>query len=219
MIATIRFDGRKLTFQQNIRPGSRPMKPMNYYQILEITRDAGPEEIKRAYRRLALKYHPDTNNGGEGAELRFKKINEAYSILKDPAKRRDYDLRGSSPNHKNFLRKGAYGFKPCGGRGGRCMGGGMTACFRGGNTGIKKAFCHPFSRYHEEKGAVHEIHLTREEALSGAEKTITVGSGADSIALRIQTQTRLQDGDCLIVKNGNSRSSQRDIYLKVKLVD
>ena len=195
------------------------MNRMNYYQILEITRDASPEEIKHAYRRLALKYHPDTNNGDEGAELRFKKINEAYSILKDPTQRRDYDLRGSSPIHKAFPRKGAYGFKPCGGRGGRCMRGGMAACFRSRENRISKAFLHPFSRYHEKRGAIYDIHLTREEALAGAQKTFKVGVGADAFTLTIQTQSRLQDGDCLIVKNGTSRPRRKDIYLKVKLVD
>ena len=195
------------------------MSHMNYYQILGIAREASTEEIKRAFRRLALKFHPDTNNGGEAAELRFKEINEAYSTLGDPDKRRNYDLRGRSPVHEIFPRKGTYGFRTCGGRGGRCMGGGMAACFSGGNNAIKKAFCHPFSRYHENKGAVHEIHLTREEALSGAEKSISLGNGAAATILRIQTQSRLQDGDCLIVKNGIPSPTPRDLYLKVKLVD
>lgn len=63
----------------------------DYYQILGVNRDASIEEIKRAYRSLAVKYHPDKNPGDKEAEERFKEINEAYHILSDPAKRAKYD--------------------------------------------------------------------------------------------------------------------------------
>jgi len=63
----------------------------DYYQILGVSPDASPEEIKRAYRRLALRYHPDRNPGDKGAEEKFKEISEAYSVLIDPDKRARYD--------------------------------------------------------------------------------------------------------------------------------
>ncbi len=68
----------------------------DYYAILGVDPGATPEEIKRAYRRLALQYHPDRNPGNKEAEERFKEINEAYSVLSDPEKRAQYDraLRG-----------------------------------------------------------------------------------------------------------------------------
>ena len=63
-----------------------------YYKILEISENATPEEIKKAYRKAALKHHPDKNpNNREEAEIKFKEINEAYSVLSDPEKRRRYD--------------------------------------------------------------------------------------------------------------------------------
>jgi len=67
----------------------------DYYQMLGIDRDASPEEIKKAFRRLALKYHPDRNPGDKEAEERFKEINEAYSCLSDAQKRANYDRYGS----------------------------------------------------------------------------------------------------------------------------
>ncbi len=67
---------------------------VDYYQVLGIGRDADPEEIKRAYRRLALKYHPDRNPGDKTAEERFKAAAEAYEILRDPQKRLLYDQFG-----------------------------------------------------------------------------------------------------------------------------
>lgn len=63
-----------------------------YYAILGLKEDASPVEIRRAYRKLALHYHPDRNRGDAGAEERFKAISEAYAVLIDPEKRRMYDL-------------------------------------------------------------------------------------------------------------------------------
>ncbi len=68
----------------------------DYYTILGIPRDATQEEIKRAYRRLALKYHPDRNPGNKEAEEKFKEISEAYEVLSDPEKRAIYDAYGYS---------------------------------------------------------------------------------------------------------------------------
>jgi curved DNA-binding protein CbpA len=67
------------------------MGEKDYYGILGVSRDATEEEIKRAYRRLALKYHPDRCSGDLESEERFKEINEAYAVLGDRDKRREYD--------------------------------------------------------------------------------------------------------------------------------
>ncbi len=64
----------------------------NYYEVLGVREDASAEEIKKAYRRLAKQYHPDSRGGDKKAEEHFKKISEAYSILGDPQKRQQYDL-------------------------------------------------------------------------------------------------------------------------------
>jgi DnaJ-class molecular chaperone len=63
-----------------------------YYAILGLKEDASPEEVRKAYRKLALHYHPDRNRGDAGAEERFKAISEAYAVLIDPERRRLYDL-------------------------------------------------------------------------------------------------------------------------------
>jgi len=70
------------------------MTTKDYYEILGVSRNATKEEIKRAYRKLALKYHPDRNPGNKEAEEKFKEINEAYEVLSDDEKRKIYDLYG-----------------------------------------------------------------------------------------------------------------------------
>jgi len=66
----------------------------DYYDILGVSRNATQEEIKSAYRRLALKYHPDRNPGDKEAEEKFKEAAEAYEVLRDPEKRAIYDQYG-----------------------------------------------------------------------------------------------------------------------------
>ena len=66
----------------------------DYYEVLGVPREAAPDDIKKVYRRLAMQYHPDRNQGDKAAEARFKEVSEAYEVLSDPDKRRQYDQYG-----------------------------------------------------------------------------------------------------------------------------
>ncbi len=79
----------------------------DYYKILGVDRKANKDEIKRAYRKLALKYHPDRNPNNKPAEDKFKEINEAYQVLSDPQKKARYDQLGDS--YSNWQQRGAPG--------------------------------------------------------------------------------------------------------------
>jgi curved DNA-binding protein len=79
----------------------------DYYQILGLPRSASTEEIRKAYRKLAMQYHPDHNPGDKQSEDRFKEINEAYQVLNDPQKRAHYDRVGSA--YSNWQQRGGQG--------------------------------------------------------------------------------------------------------------
>ncbi|MFH1295649.1 MAG: J domain-containing protein [Bacteroidota bacterium] len=83
------------------------MEYKDYYKILGISKTASQDEIKKSYRKLALKYHPDKNQGNKMSEERFKEIGEAYEVLKDPEKRKKYDKLGV--NWKHYEHAGADG--------------------------------------------------------------------------------------------------------------
>ena len=74
----------------------------DYYKILGVQKTASGEEIKKAYRKLAMKYHPDHTKGDKGAEEKFKKISEAYAVLSDKEKRKEYDTFGSEGFRQRF---------------------------------------------------------------------------------------------------------------------
>src|SRR4051812_12343132 len=68
----------------------------DFYAVLEVERNASEDDIKKAYRKLAMRYHPDRNNGSPDAEEKFKQITEAYDVLRDPQKRAAYDRYGEA---------------------------------------------------------------------------------------------------------------------------
>ncbi|NBC02163.1 MAG: DnaJ domain-containing protein, partial [Bacteroidetes bacterium] len=81
------------------------MEYKDYYNILGVSRDASQDEIRKKYRKLAAKYHPDKNPDDKSAEEKFKEIGEAYEVLKDPEKRKLYDQVGS--DWKKYQQAGA----------------------------------------------------------------------------------------------------------------
>jgi len=137
----------------------------DYYEILNVDRDADGETIKRAYRKLAMKYHPDRNPDDKEAEQRFKEASEAYEVLADPEKRKRYDqfghagLRGTTSHDFSHMDVGDIFsmFEDIFGGG---MGGGMGGR-RGRGTRARKGY-----------DLETETSISLEEALSGVEREI-----------------------------------------------
>lgn len=139
-----------------------PGVAQDYYEVLGVSREAGTDEIKKAYRKLALQHHPDRNPGNSEAEERFKQINQAYEVLSNPEKRARYDRFGA-------------GGVDAGGMGDAGFGG------FGGFTDIFDVFFGAAGgRAEPERGPQrgadlrYDLELTLEEVLSGVEKTISV---------------------------------------------
>ncbi len=133
----------------------------DYYEILGVSKDATPEEIKKAYRKLAMKYHPDVADTPDAAE-RFKEIGEAYAVLSDAQKRSMYD-RGADPMGGGM---GGFGFG--GGAGPFDMGGLFDAMFGGQNSRG------PRSRVRRGQDTLVRLSLTLAEAAFGVTRAIKV---------------------------------------------
>ncbi|AGX42093.1 molecular chaperone DnaJ [Clostridium saccharobutylicum] len=159
------------------------MANKDYYEVLGLQKGASDDEIKRAFRKLAVKYHPDRNQGNTEAEEKFKEINEAYQVLSDPEKKSRYDQFGSAA----FDGSGGFGGGGFGGFDGFDMGGfgDIFESFFGGGGGSSRRRNGPVRGNDIE----YTITLTFEEAVFGVEKEISVtrsencehchGSGAE----------------------------------------
>ncbi len=181
------------------------MAETDYYKLLGVTKQASAAEIKKAYRKLALKYHPDKNKGNKAAEARFKQISEAYAVLSDSKKRQQYDTYGSAGfqlrySQEDIFRNFDMGdiLKEFGFGGG--SGGGFNFNFGGGgfSSGQGTRGHNPFGRGmgggfqgrpRQMKGnnLEYEIPLTLEEMINGTSKTVTMsqGGGTESISVKI----------------------------------
>ncbi len=187
----------------------------DYYKILGVAKNASEEEIKKAFRRLARKYHPDVNKE-PGAEEKFKEINEAYTVLSDPEKRRFYDTYGTSVGSGQWQ-------GPPPGQGGFGGFSGNVGDFsdffqqlfgpfagRGGFGDLFEETVRPGSR-RVARDLEAELPLSLEEAYRGGEKTLSVG--AERLTVRIPPGVREGQKIRLVGKGRNGG----DLYLKVQL--
>ena len=181
----------------------------DYYAVLGVSKDASKDEIKKAYRKLAQKFHPDANKGDEAAEARFKEISEAHSILSNDEKRAEYDQM------RSFVDAGGerfYGFGPGRGAGnvrvniGDLFGGGA-----GGEGLFEDLF--GFGRRGPAKGhdLETEVELSFEEAIEGA----TIAANGT----KVKIPAGIGDGGRVRVAGrgapGDSGAPAGDLYVRV----
>ena len=142
----------------------------DYYEVLGVSKDADEDTLKKAYRKLAKKYHPDANPGDKEAEAKFKEASEAYSVLSDPQKRQQYDQFG----HAAFEQGGGAGYG--GGFGGFDFNGGDMGDIFGDICGDIFGGGRSRSRSGPMKGANVRtaVRITFEEAVFGCEKEIEI---------------------------------------------
>lgn len=146
----------------------------DYYEILGLQKGASEDEIKKAFRRMAMKYHPDKNQGDKAAEEKFKEVNEAYEVLSDPKKKSAYDQFG----HAGVDPQSGMGSGGFGGFGGGFQSGNFSDIFgdvfgdifggaRGGRGGPSMQ-----EQYSRGSDLRYEIHISLEEAFHGVTKNI-----------------------------------------------
>jgi len=212
---------------------------MDYYKLLGVEKTASPEEIKKAYRKLAIKYHPDKNKGDKEAEEKFKKISEAYAVLSDKEKRQQYDTFGSTGFQQRYSQEDIFRNVDLGDilrEFGINFGGGGRTTFRtsgmGGNV-FEEMFRQPGSRSQQFHGFQDfrgqqqmkgndlslELSITLEEVLTGTEKTISLGRGSVAEKVSVKIPAGIESGKKLRVAGKGSPSptggAPGDLYLLI----
>lgn len=215
------------------------MEYKDYYKTLGVERKADEAEIKRAYRKLALQYHPDRNPGDKKAEEKFKDINEAYQVLSDPAKRSRYDQLGDS--YANWQQRGAPqgGFNwedwvtSQGGGGGApggtrveygnlddILGGGFSEFFRrifGGMPDMSQPRGRGYSRPAPKQSYQQDVTISLTEAFQGSTRRLEMDSRRLDVKIppgaRTGTKVRIKDA----IPAGDGQPA--DLYLVISVAD
>ena len=210
----------------------------DYYKILGVDRKANASEIKKAYRKLAMKYHPDRNPGNKQSEETFKDINEAYQVLSDTEKRGRYDQLGESYNTWQRSGGAASGFnwqdwvtQQPQGQGTRVNVENFEDVFGGGLGGFSEFFNSIFGGLGGQPGAgtrvgrrtaapnfVQPVKITLVEAFQGTERAFQVGDRRLEVKIpagaRTGTKVRVPGAG-----PADGRGQQGDIYLEIEVVE
>jgi len=212
---------------------------IDYYSVLGVSRSAGEAEIKSAYRKLALKHHPDRNQGNKAAESKFKEINEAYEVLSDPQKRKLYDQHGregaqqgyrpppGGPPRQRPHGPGGLQYHPPGRQGADfSQFGDFSDFFKsmfGGGGGFGG-----FGDMEEQGGRSEldmeaELQLSIEDLLKGGHKQLSFsfrsGRKTETRDINVKLPRGLRDGATIRLRGQGREASGRagDLYLKIRL--
>lgn len=194
----------------------------DYYKVLGVEKSASTDEIKRAYRKLALKFHPDRNRGNREAEERFKKISEAYAVLSDAEKKQQYDTFGASGFHKQYSQDDIF------------RGADFSSIFDGMN-GFESIFSRMFggggagpfqnAQYHQQaprKGpdVEYTIQISFDDAYSGSERHIDITlQNGEHRKFKVKIPPGIKSGGKLRVRGKGGKTHPQgqagDLYIHV----
>jgi len=206
----------------------------DYYQLLGVEKGASEEKIKKAYRKLAMKYHPDHTKGDKAAEEKFKKISEAYAVLSDKKKRKEYDTFGAEGFQQRFsqedifrgfdfgdiFREFGFGGDFFSGRG-RGSSSGMRFNFGGGSPFGPQAG----QQQARMKGSdlVYELPLTLKEVANGTTKTVSLQHQGYSQKVTVKIPKGLISGKKLRLAGKGSPSPvggpPGDLFIQAKVLN
>jgi len=205
------------------------MATRDYYHILGVNKNASEEEIKRAYRKLAMKYHPDKNPNKKEAEERFKEINEAYAVLSDKEKRKQYDTFGAEGFRQRFTQEDIFrGFDfdeilsgLFGGRGKRESRFGGRGGFDFGDIFGQTAYQDTGRMAQKGEDILYELTISLEESASGGEKRISYRKNGKIEEVSVKIPRGIPSGKKLRLAGkgmeGRNGGSPGDLYLEINI--
>jgi curved DNA-binding protein len=206
------------------------MATKDYYQTLGVNKNASGEEIKRAYRKLAMKYHPDKNPNKKEAEERFKEINEAYAVLSDKEKRKQYDTYGAEGFRQRFTQEDIFrGFDFDEILSGLFGGRGRREFRYGGRGGFDFGDFFSGQGAHQDMGRMpqkgedilYELSISLEEAALGGEKRISYRNNGKIEEVSVRIPRGIETGKKLRLvgkgMEGRRGSPSGDLYLQISV--
>ncbi len=195
------------------------MAGKDYYSLLGVKRDASDKDIKRAYRRLARKHHPDVNPGEKSAETKFKEINEAYEVLSDKDKRQKYDQYGDQWQHADQFAKAGGQQSPFGGF---SQSGGQSYSFEDGDLdslfgdlfgGARAGGFRRQAKPRKGRDREYSISVNLEEAFRGAERRISMEN--QQACPSCSGTGRIQNALCSICRGAGVVAGQKQLEVKI----
>jgi len=206
------------------------MAETDYYKILGVKKTASETEIKKAYRKLAMKYHPDHSKGDKSAEEKFKKISEAYAVLSDKEKRKQYDTFGSAGFQQRYSQEDIFRGSDFESILSELFGG--SGRFGGGGRGMRFSFDGggPFGSYQRQQQAhpkgsdlEYELPLTLEEVAAGTQKIVSFQHKGRSEKITVKIPKGMIFGKKLRIAGKGEPSPHGgpsgDLYIKSKVLD
>jgi curved DNA-binding protein len=205
------------------------MATKDYYNILGVNKNASGEEIKRAFRKLAMKYHPDKNPNRKEAEERFKEINEAYAVLSDKEKRKQYDTYGAEGFHQRFTQEDIFrGFdfdeilsSFFGGRGKREFRSGGRGGFDFGDLFGQTGYQNMGRMSQKGEDILYELTISLEESVLGGEKKISYRKNGKIEEVSVKIPRGIPPGKKLRLAGkgmeGRNGGSPGDLYLQINI--
>ncbi len=219
------------------------MAGKDYYKILEVSKSSSPDEIKKSYRKLALKYHPDRNKDDKTAEAKFKEVSEAYAVLSDPEKKKQYDMFGAEGFQNKFSQEdifrgfdfgsifNEFGFSG-GGRGqnifsqifGGMAGQGQHHYHSGGSPfGSSHGGFQNYARPMRGQNLIYELQLSLEELSEYTTKIISYQIDGRQEKVSVKVPAGIPEGQKLRLHGkgqaGSHGGPPGDLYVQIRVLD